>query len=144
MRVMSLSLPGVGQGPVTKWIADQHRRYLNYARIFAFLYYASRTIAGVGSALLPFVVANHPRMATAIAIAVAVTVAVDSIFQPREYWQLYSQATDVLAVAQLRLTGDYDKYKELIDAIQATEKMKLERLKDLKEILDKITPPKPE
>jgi hypothetical protein len=93
--------------------------------------------------LLPFVVSNHVQIATAFAIAVAVSVVVESVFKPRENWQLYSEATDRLAIAELKLQGLYDQYKELLDVLLATERRKMERLTGLKELLaevDKIAP----
>jgi hypothetical protein len=128
---------------VSKLVTDKHKGYLKLARLNQIAYYVTRVVASLCSALLPFVVSNHVQLATAFAIAIAVSVVIDTVFKPRENWQLYSEATDLLAVAELKLQGRYEKYKALFDILMATEKMKMERLAGLKEMLDEVDKIKP-
>ena len=124
-----------GNPTLDRFIYDKHLSYLRLARWSAVAYYCTRVVAGLGSALLPFVVTSHQQIATVLAVSVAVTVALDSIFKPRDKWQLYSKATDLLASAEMKRTGEYEKYKDQLDILMATEAAKLERLVDLKDLL---------
>lgn len=129
---------GDGDNPLFRLVINTHKKYLRLARLNSLLYYSTRTIAGLSSALLPFVVSSYPRLATALAIAVAITVAVDSVYKPRDRWQLYSKATDLLTIAEAKSTGQYEKYKEMFDIIAAAEQQKTDRLVDLKDVLEQV------
>lgn len=123
---------------VIKLITSIHKKYLWFSRVNVCLYYATRFIAGLCSALVPFVVNQQPSVATVLAITVTISIVIDAVFKPGERWQLYSKATDLLTIAEIKLAGNYDKYKELLDIIVSTESVKLARLADLKEILERV------
>jgi hypothetical protein len=124
--------------PLLDRIRSTHAWYLRLSRVNAALYYGSRLVAVLCSALLPFVVTNDSTRATQYAIAVAVSVGLDSVFRFREKYQLYSKASDLMAVAEAEMRSDYDKYKKLFQIIVATEEMKVNQLRDLKTILDEV------
>jgi hypothetical protein len=138
-----LGFPGTAiPDAVIRLVREKHRKYLRLSRMNASIYYSTRTVAALCSALLPFTVGAHPTVATILAIVVAITVALDSVFIPRDRWQLYSKATDLLAIAEFKVIGQYEQYKELLDIITATEDTKLARLVDLKDVLEKVGPDK--
>ena len=119
-------------------VRKKHEEYYRLSRLNAYTYYVTRLIAGLCSALLPFAVGVNDRVATFLAIAVAVTIAFDSVFKPRDRWQLYSRATDLLTIAEAKVTGQYERNKESLDLILATEAMKVDRLVDLKDVLEQV------
>jgi len=57
------------------------------------------------------------------------------IFRPKENWKRYSRATDYLYIAKVKLEGQYDKVKELLDLILKTESQGFVALKDIEEIV---------
>ncbi len=132
---LSQDKPSQSGNAIDRLIYEKHLSYLRLSRWCAGTYYCTRVVAGLSSALLPFVVASYHQLATALAIAVAVTVALDSIFKPREKWQLYSKATDMLAIAEAKRAGEYEKSKDLLDILMATEAAKLDRLVELKDLI---------
>jgi len=117
-------------------VLEKHRNYMKLSRVNCIAYYSTRVTAGLCSALLPFVVGKDSGTATGLAIAVAVLVIGDSVFKPRERWQLYSKATDLLAIEEAKLAGYYGSTKNLFDVLVATEAMKFDRLSDLKDIIE--------
>jgi hypothetical protein len=131
------SLPPKSQ-TLGDFMRKRHQKYANLARVNAFVYYATRLTAGGCAALLPFTVGSRPQLSTVLAISVALTIVVDSVFKPRERWQLYSKATDLLALEELKLQGKYEEYKSMLDIFFATESAKLERLVDVKELVDQV------
>lgn len=147
----SMSIPGIrlsgkrnARLPIAQQLIDQkHRDYLKKSRLYHLLYFTTRISAALSSGLLPFVVGNNPTIATYLSIIIVVAIVLDSVFDPKGNWQLYSRATDLLAIAELKTRGDYDKYKEQLEILIATEAKTLERLVDLEDILKKIREEKP-
>jgi uncharacterized protein DUF4231 len=120
-------------------IDAKQREYTRNSRRHRRLYYSTRLMAGLAAALLPFVVGQHPTAATVLSVIVAVTVVLDVTLDPKGRWQLYSKASDLLAIARLKASGDYDRYKDELEILLATETQKLERLVDLESVLKKVS-----
>jgi hypothetical protein len=116
----------------------KHTEYNRLSRRYEFLYYATRTVAGLCASLLPFVVNAHPQFATALSIAIAVLIVVDSVFKPQDKWKLYSKAADLLTVAELKALGKYAEFKEMIDVMVNTEAGSVEGLVDLSAVLQRV------
>lgn len=60
------------------------------------------------------------------------------MFNPKDKWQLYSRATDLLAVETLEREGAYTKYDSQINIILKTETAGLERLVSVDELIRDI------
>lgn len=131
--------PGDGGNKIIQeLIRQKQKEYLRGAHIHRFLYYFVRLVASLSAGLLPFVVASSPAIATALSIAIVVATVVDMVFNPKDRWQLYSRATDLLTVEQLKRQGDYPKYEALIAILVSAESAKLERLVDIDELIKKV------
>lgn len=127
------------QPPVAQQLIDEkHREYLRKSHRYRWLYRITRTSAGLSSGLLPFVVGNWPTIATILSIVIVVAVVVDSVWDPKGRWQLFSQATDLIAIADLKSQGQYEKYKDQLEILLATEAKRVERLVDLEDLLKRI------
>jgi hypothetical protein len=140
MPVMDNILEGQtseGNNFIQELIRQKHKEYLRGSHIHQFLYYFVRLVASLSAGLLPFVVASSPATATGLSIAIVITTVVDMVFNPKDKWQLYSRASDLLAVEQLKQQGDYTKYKEMISILVNTELAKLEHLVDFDELIKK-------
>jgi hypothetical protein len=87
---------------------------------------------------LPFVISSVPPLATGLSIAVVIVTALDLVFNPKDKWQLYSRATDLLAVESLKREGSYTEYQNLIDVIVKTETAGLERLVSVDELVKSV------
>jgi hypothetical protein len=128
-------------GPITdvdRMINAKHAQYVAKARLYAASYYTTRLLAGLSACLLPFVVGYSKTWATALAIVVAVTTVFDQVFSPKDRWVLFSKATDMIALARIKATGDYDKYKDVLDVILQTETGNLQQLMGLQELVDSV------
>jgi hypothetical protein len=136
------SLLGIAE-PAPEWLVklvrEKHLHYVRLARTNSYLYYAGRIIVGLCSVLLPFVVGSSKSLATGLSVVIAVTIVLDIVLRPRENWELYSKASDLLTIAEAKLLGQYEKYKDVLDAIVSVESRKVEQLIDLKTVLDKVT-----
>ena len=131
--------------PPEDLIEQKHQEYLRASRWNRRFYYASRIMAGVPSALLPFVIGHNSTLATGFSMLVVLAVVLDLTWDPKGKWRLYSRATDLLAIAQYKARGEYEKHKEQLEILLETERQKLEQLVGLEELLKKIreTPPTP-
>ncbi|MDP3723957.1 MAG: hypothetical protein Q8R91_10785 [Candidatus Omnitrophota bacterium] len=130
---------GGGQFPPPEDLIEQkHQEYLKASRWHRRFYYATRLVAGMPSVLLPFVVSHHPTLATTFSVLIALAVALDFIVDPKGKWQLYSRATDLLAIARYKARGQYEKHQEQLDILLATEGRKLEQLIGVEDLLKKI------
>lgn len=126
------------QSVAQQLIDEKNREYLRKSYFYRYLYFITRTLAALSSGLLPFVVSNRPTIATILSIVIVVAVVFDSVLDPKGHWQLYSRATDLIAVANLKSLGQYEKYKEQLKILLATEAKKVERLVDLEDLLKRI------
>jgi hypothetical protein len=127
--------PSLVEKGVAWLVKGKHNKYAFAVRFYAFLYYLTRLAAGLSAGALPFTISQNPTAATVLSAVIVTTTVIDLVFNPRERWALYSKATDLLAIAQLKASGEYDTYKEFIDIIAATEREKLERLVNLNELV---------
>ncbi|SRR5260221_138021 len=133
-------VPAKGPDPVGKLTVDaKQREYTRNARRYRRVFYATRLTAGLASGLLPFVVSNYATLATILSILIVVVVVIDSTLDPKSQAQLFSKASDLLAIARLKAEGQYEQYKEALDLILATETQKLERLVDLEALLKRVS-----
>ena len=121
-------------------IEEKHEEYVKKAKLYSYFYYATRLIAGLSAALLPFTVRSSVQWSTAFSIAIVVTTILDLTFSPKDRWITHSKATDLLTIAKLKAEGKYDKYKEPLDIIAQTESAKLQRLADIDDLVDKDHP----
>jgi hypothetical protein len=92
----------------------------------------------LSAALLPFIVPYSQIGATTLAIVVAAVTVLDTVFSPKDKWTLYSKSTDLLALAQIKATGNYEKYKEVIDVILQTEAANLQQVIGLQSLLEQV------
>lgn len=135
-QLMRLFSPQPGESAAEALIRHKLNEYVRGAKVNRALYYALRLLAGVSAALLPFVISSYPAIATGLSICVVVVTVIDLIFNPKDRWKLYSQGSDLLTIFLLKKTGDYKAYKEAIDVLLKTENIKLDRLVDMKELID--------
>lgn len=141
MSITSGSLSGKSNAclPIAQQLIDQkHRDYIKKSHVYHLLYFTTRISAAFSSGLLPLVVRNNPTIATSLSIIIVISVVLDSVFDPKGNWQLYSRATDLLAIANLKARGEYKKYKEQLEILLVTEAKTLERLVDLEDMLKKF------
>lgn len=124
-----------------KIVRDKYRSYLRGSRLFRTLYYITRLFAALSAGLLPFVVGTIPLLATVLSIVIVLSIVTDTVFDPKSKWALYSKATDLLAIAEIKLRGEYDRYKEALEILLVTEQQALAGLKELEEILKKVQQP---
>jgi hypothetical protein len=124
--------------PAEALVASKHREYNRKAWFYSFVYYLIRLVAGLSAGLLPFVVSSNPKPATALSILVVVATVVDITLNPQDRWKLFSRASDLLALSRLRLSGQYEGYREVLNILAATESANLEHLVSLDELLNKI------
>jgi len=130
---INLGTAGASVSPAEHLIEQKHSEYARAAKLYRILYYVTRSIAGLGAGLLPFVVSKSTGFATGISAAIVVVTIVDMVFGPKERWMLFSKAADLLTIERLRISGEYDKWKRLLDLLIVTENAKLERLIDLED-----------
>ena len=122
--------PSVAEAIVLRKIKE----YSQSGRIYQRVYYATRLSVGLCSGALPFVVSNNPMIATVLSAIIVVGTVIDTIFNPREKWALYSKAEDLLTVEKLKLDGQYDKYKEALDLLVLTEEGLLKNLVSIQKV----------
>lgn len=128
-----------GPSPLAAQILrEKYQDYLRGSRWHKVLYYLTRLLAGLSAVLLPFVVGTMPIVATSLSAAVLFCIVVDMVFDPKTKWALYSRATDLLAIAELKRRGEYDKYKDALEVLLTTEQQKLSGLKELEDVLRKV------
>jgi hypothetical protein len=131
--------PPAGVQPLARQLVSQkHLEYGRAATRYRAVYYCSRIAAGLCAGLLPFVVSTQPNVATGLAIAVVAVTVLDLVFSPKDKWQLYSRATDLLAVEIMKQEGSYEQYRRMIDVIVKTETASLQRLISIDEIVSSI------
>lgn len=117
---------------------EKFREYQVGSKRYKFLYYFIRLTAGFSAAFLPFFVGSLPTVATVLSAAVVACTVLDIALDPKTKWTLYSRATDLLSMAELKRRGEYDKYKDALEVLLATEQQALSGLRDLEEILKKV------
>ncbi len=123
---------------VEKLIKDKHLEYNRKAGRYACLYYFTRLTAGLSAGVLPFVVRSFPDVAMMLSVTVVIAIVFDFVFNPKDRWALFSQASNLLALAELKARGEYDDYKDLLDIITRTEGSKLSRLTDINDLVKTI------
>ncbi|MDQ8205385.1 DUF4231 domain-containing protein [Pelagicoccus sp. SDUM812003] len=117
-------------------IEKKHEDYTKACIRYRNLYYFTRLCAGLSAGILPFVVHSSPNIAIGLSIAVVVATVLDSVFNPKDKWKTFSRATDLLAIARLKASGEYDKYANQLSILAATENAHLEQLVNLDEIIE--------
>jgi hypothetical protein len=140
MKISSLLVvnPSTGpKSPAEVLIEQKHSEYASAAKTYRAVYYATRLTAGLSAGLLPFVVSAHPQYALALSIAIVVCTVIDLVFGVRDKWQLMSRAADLLTIQRLKISGEYDKYKDVLEILVNTESAKLAHLVDLDTLLKK-------
>lgn len=123
---------------IAELVNSKHEEYNAKARRYSVLYYATRLGAGFSAGFVPFVISSHTDVATGLSLVVVVCTVLDMVFSPKERWALFSKASDLLGVAELKFLGSYEKYKDFLDVILGTERGKLERLTDVEELVKKL------
>ena len=119
-------------------IREKYQNYLRGSHLHRVLYIVTRLLAGLSAALLPFVVGTMPIVATSLSAIVVICIVIDTVFDPKGKWALYSRATDLLAVAELKRRGEYDQYKAAFEILLTTEQQALSGLKGLEEVLSRV------
>ena len=133
-----LSPPSASQNSAELLIRQKHEEYKAAAKIHRALYYSLRLIASLCAGLLPFVVGSHTFLATMLSVAIVVTTGIDMIFVPKDKWQLYSRATDLLTVEVMKRAGNFDQYQSAIDILVATETAALAGLVNMDDLVKKV------
>ena len=117
-------------------INSKHREYSPKATLFQWLYYSTRLITGLSAGILPFVIGNDTKWATVLSLTIVVMTVLDTVLSPKDKWALYSKASDYLTVGRLKIGGEYEKYKELIDIMFETESKSLDQLVSLNKVIE--------
>lgn len=121
-----------------KLIQQKHEQYLKSALISRTLYYTLRLTIGLSAGLLPFIIQTQPIISTALSLLIVIGTTIDSIFDPKTKWQIYSKSTDLLALAALKKSGEYEEYKESLETIFKTESEITNTLEEVETLLNKI------
>jgi hypothetical protein len=116
-------------------INDKRRKYEFLCYLNMLVYYAVRLVAGIGSLLIIYAVNTNQALATGLSIAVAISVVVDTVHNPGEKWKIYSDATELLKIAAVKRTGEYEHFKGELEQILSTEQAKLASLVNIEEII---------
>lgn len=116
-------------------IEKKHEDYTKACIRYRNLYYFTRLCASMSAGILPFVVHSSPTTAIALSIAVVTAKVLGTVFNPKDKWKTFSRATDLLAIARIKASGEYDKYASQLNILAATENAHLEQLVNLDEIL---------
>jgi hypothetical protein len=61
---------------------------------------------------------------------------IDSVFGPKDRWAVYSKATDLLAIAQLKASGQHEKWEIALKAIEQTEAAALKQLGGIRDLIE--------
>ena len=118
-------------------IEKKHKEYLKKAKLYSYLYYSTRLMAGFSAVLIPFIIKSSVKWSTSLSIIIALVTIIDLTLSPKDRWVLHSKATDMLAIARLKSIGEYDKYKESLEIIAQTEAANLQRLVDIDTLVEK-------
>jgi hypothetical protein len=119
-------------------IEQKHAEYTRQTRWYRLLYFTTRLLTALCAVLLPFLITASPRIATVLSITVAVCIAIDVVFSPKDLWSTYSKATDLLTIARLKQRGEYDEYKDALNVLLDTEAARMQRVKDMSEVLSAL------
>lgn len=139
MKISTLMPTSVGgmKSPAEILIEQKHAEYANAARAYKALYYIIRLVGGLSAGILPFIVSSKPQLTLALSMTIVVCTIVDLVFGVKDKWKLMSRAADLLTVERLKLSGDYEKYKDLVAVLVNTEAAMLDKLVDLETVLQK-------
>jgi len=124
--------------PAEQLVEEKHLEYLKKAGWYSRFYYATRLLAGLSAALLPFIVRTDPFWSTTLSVIIVVITVLDLVFSPKDRWALHSKATDLITLAKVKATGEYDKYQEVLNVITQTETANLQQLINLDDLVSKI------
>lgn len=115
----------------------KHDEYFRSAKRYQTVYYMTRICAGLSAGILPFLVRSSPNAAIFFSVLIVVATVADSVFAPKDLWSLYSKATDLLATAQLKRSGRYEKWEADLKIIEETESAALRRL-GIQQLLEQL------
>ena len=124
-------------------VKEKHRRYATLTKRYCLFYDLTRLSAGLGAGLLPFTL-QSPPVPTIISAVIVVTTVLDVVFNPKNRWGLYSQATDLIALAMLKSSGHYDKLGEPFSVILRTEEAIGQTVTNLEDMVKRIKSPQAE
>ncbi|OUJ66854.1 hypothetical protein BXP70_28980 [Hymenobacter crusticola] len=129
----------VYQGPKAI-IQFKMKEYHRSGMIYQIIYYSTRLLAALAAGLLPFLVGKPENVlwSQTLSIVIVIVTVVDSVFNPREKWIMYSNASDALSEATLKQDPDYIANQEAIKKILDTESAKLNHTVTLEEVVDKV------
>src|SRR5262245_59822381 len=96
--------------PALQLIELKHLKFYIAGHLYCAFYYIPRLTVGLSAGALPFTITHSPTVATMLSATIVAATVVDLVFNPKESWVLYSRATDLLAIARLKVAGDYEKY----------------------------------
>jgi hypothetical protein len=123
-----------GPNASEKLILQKHAEYCRSAKRYKRTYYLTRILAVLPSVFLPVAAWTSPIITVVLSILVSFAVGVDSIFNPKDRWVLYSQATDRLVLAKLKALGQYEQWEEVLKTIKETESALVSRLPDIRDL----------
>lgn len=129
-------------GPPPNWtrvaedIRERHAALAHTARLYRWLYHATRLVAGLSAGLLPFVVSQNAILASALSIIVVVAVVVDTVFNPKERAKSLTIACHLLYIADLKRQGRYEDFKESLDVFMNAEEAR--ELQGIMQIVNKV------
>ena len=84
---------------------------------------------------------ENSSIPTAFSVSIVIGTVIDFILKPKDRWEIYSKATDLIAVGIAKKQGDYEENKDLLDLILETESSEFDNLvnlNDLKNLVDKM------
>lgn len=122
--------------PAKELLRQKQAEYSRNVKRYRLLFYVLR-ITALLAVLVPFTIPLAPAVAIAISALVALAVGLDNLFQPKERWKLFSQATDLLTLAQMKHHGDYKKFKDSLAILQSVESANLEALVNIEDLIEK-------
>lgn len=123
-----------------KIIEEKQQEYITLAKRYRLFYYLTRLCVGLGAGLLPFTL-QYPTAPKIISVVIVITTVLDAVFNPKNNWVLYSQATDLITLAMFKRLGHYDKFEEVISTVLETERAASQINTNLEDMLKKINPP---
>lgn len=126
------------QESANAFIVAKHRDYVRKSNYFQWLYYATRLIAGISAGLVPVTISLDARIATGLSILVVVAIVVETVFDPKKRWALYSRVTDALSIEEMRQKGVYNQHRRRIDLIFQTEQELVSELRPIADVLEAL------
>lgn len=130
-------LPPLSKSKISDLIRQKHKHYATLAKRYCALYYTTRLMVTLAAGLLPFILSNV-IFSTTLSVIVVIGSVIDVVFNPKDKWKLFAKATNMITVAGLKNSGEYEKYIDELSILKETEDAHLEQATDIRKLLDEI------